>query len=117
MLAANFVQLVEMHPRPDVKGKEKEELAKKLAEFPQNMADLEKAVAAFKGPHFDATYRQSQELVTKAGQCLDALVLNLDPYGAQKNVKREILIHLTSLTKALNEKVHKDGKRCENGCN
>jgi len=112
LLVAEFVQLVESH-QPPILGVE----AQKLAEISQNMAKLEEGVAAFKGPHFDETYKLLQELATRTGQLLDSFALDENQHRVLKGARREILVQVNSLTKDLNEKVHKDGKRCEKGCN
>jgi len=116
-LVAKFVQMVESH-QPPVLGVE----AKKLAEISQNMAELEEGAAAFKGPHFNATYELLQELNTVTGMSLDSVVPGVDPYKSVdhykvlRDARKEILVHLASLTKTLNAKVHEDGKYCKKGC-
>jgi hypothetical protein len=80
------------------------------------MESLENGVTNFDGPHFDTKYYQLCEMGTTMELHLDSFELNDPRYKDAKDKRKEILVHIGALTKALQGKGHEDGKHCGKGC-
>jgi|GEM_PF-3045694 len=115
-----------------------EVVEKAIADVFNNMADLEKGVAAFHGPHFDATYGLLYGQATDTSERIDKLFrrphidatcsvkpdwisrmegfLASDEYKSLQESRKNALLRVSGLLDALKSKVHEGGKRCDKGC-